>query len=200
MDLKTALEIIKIENFKGIDDIEFQYKKELQRAKLSFENATNEIIKKEYSNRIEKLNSAFEYIKTNQNELRKKESLKIPAVQLSPKQKKLAVTFGIILIVIVSFFGVRLHIASNYVEEGLSFFKSSNYSDALEYFEKANGLGSLAGKYYYGKTLHRLNPNNRSQGFEFMKTAVEKGYNFRIDTLEKRIFNRLNEEAENFYK
>lgn len=205
MDIKSALKILKIETFKNFEDIHFHYTNEITKATRSYTNAFSDSIKVTYSKRIDELNEAFDFISLNKDELKKRPSLEIPTINLKPKHKLIIIIMTVILIGFGTYYGIRSYKAKNLVEMGLKLFDSGIneqnnefYERALVCFEKANNLGSVDGKYYFGKTLHRLYESERKRGFKEMQKAVIKGFDL-IESGEEGRYNLLKEDSNNFY-
>lgn len=189
MNIKEALTIIGSTTFKDMNDITYHYKKELQKASTSHENAFNNAIKQEYAKKIEDLNAAYAYVNENKKELKKHNSLEMPTVSLTKKQKKMAIFIGVLGLLLISFFTVRSYMADNFLHEGKGLYQEKNYEEALKAFEKSYNYGSIEGRYFYGKTLYFMNPEYRTRGFNIMKEAVD-GFAV-LDQIEQRIFNKL---------
>jgi tetratricopeptide (TPR) repeat protein len=191
MDIKTALNILKINSFKDFEDIKLNYYTEVSKATNSYNNAFNETVKNTYSQKIDDLNKAFNFIDKNKADLKKKASFEAPTIKITPGQKRILIIVGIVLIGISSFLGIRAYRAHGLVTDGLQLyevgFRQSDakfYEQALDCFKKANDLGSTDGKFYLGKTIYWLADARevtqekalKQEGLNYMGKAVENGF------------------------
>ena len=190
MDYDKAMSIMKMDVFVDFEDVELQYKSQRSWTQKSYDNASNESVKKTYDQKLKDLKQAYEFLKSYNNSA-KSRSLKtpkivVPKVKLKPFHKVLLFSGLIILLGLGIFYGLRSYKAGKLVDEGLVIFNSAKinhdhvlFQKSIDQFIKAEDLGSVEGQYYHGLALFKL--GQKADGFIMMQKAVNNGFKDRLE-------------------
>ena len=186
------------------EDVELQYESQRSWTQKSFDNASNESVKKTYGQKLEDLKLAYDFLKSNKNSSKprtlKTTKIVVPKFKLQHFHKVMLFCGLIIILGFGIYYGIKSYkasqqsnIAKQHVEEGLMIFNSAKinkdhslFQKSIVEFQKAEELGSIDGRYYHGLALFKI--GQKPDGFLMMQKAVSDGFN---DSLELQFFGTL---------
>lgn len=203
MDYEKALSILKIDFYVEFEDVELQYESQRSWTQKSFDNASNESVKKRYGQKLEDLKLAYDFLKSNKNSSNrtlKTPKIVVPKFKLKPFHKVMLFCGFIIILGFGIYYGIKSYQAEQdrnkaeqLLEEGLMIFNSAKinqdhslFQKSIDEFKKAEELGSIDGRYYHGLALFKI--GQKPDGFIMMQKAVNDGFN---DSIELRFFRTL---------
>jgi tetratricopeptide (TPR) repeat protein len=182
MNIEKAKALLKLGSSESIETARKKYDDLIEKTTKSLNHATNPSVRQKFEQRLLELHEAFDFIDSNSEEFHLSNLSGFEAFWHHPKNKILTITsVTILLFLIIGTWSYRFYQGNKYFEQGQVIMADgfsnqdlNKFKEAISYFEEAISYGNKGALYEKGHCLYKL--GDQKTGIEFMKEAVEGGY------------------------